>query len=59
MISIALAPVCGSLLSSRKVATEATCEFRRCSGLKSNGRDSSSGEASTTKSKVVTMTGTR
>jgi hypothetical protein len=57
--SIALAPVCGSRLSSRNVATDSTFGFRRCSGLKSNGRNNRSGEAKVTKTRVVTITGTR
>ena len=59
MISMALAPVCGSFRRSRNVATDSTFGFRRCSGLKSNGRNKSSGAASTTRRRVVTTTGIR
>ena len=59
MISTELAPVCGSFRSSRKVATDSTLGLRRCKGLKSNGRRSSSGEASATAKMVSTTIGIR
>jgi hypothetical protein len=59
MISIAFAPVRGSFLSSRNVATDSTFGLRRCSGLKSNGRKATGGEASTTTRIMITITGRR
>ena len=58
-ISIALAPVCGFFLSSRNVATDSTFGLCKCSGLKSNCSQNSSGEASTTTRMVTTTTGIR
>jgi hypothetical protein len=44
MISIAFAPVRGSFRNSREVATDSTLGLRKWSGLKSNGKKTTSGE---------------
>lgn len=59
IISTTFAPVRGSLLSSRKVATDATFGLRKWSGLKSNGKKMRSGEIRTTKRTVATTTAIR